>query len=438
MPAKLTKVRRFSAFRELKLRCSIILLVCALPLAAQAPLDGVWANGELTLRLAGDGAQYSGTIEFQQQTFPTKAVFDGLSLDGSFVSQGDEFFYQGRLEDGVMVFETGGTAYRLARESDKPKSANPLAKKDPAPNAPEPAADTPLQTGAGPYKVDLPEGWTAQPDPEAGVALIPPDAAPDNQEVYAITHLPGMTGPEDPRAAAMLQNMLGAAAMAATYRIEELKAAGRTVILHAFDLPAADRRLYAYLSSSNGQTLAVMASGVNKLVKKREEEILQIAGTAEFVGQAAPPAAARQPVAQPGNIQIHPDAPPIVPGELADGKPQSLQWLARLNGKLLTKMESYSSGASGGYSSRDQTVLFPNGRFQNYTSSNVSADVPGANANSGGQATLTGTWRIVTANGLTFLAVVPDGARQESYLQLSVRNNQTFIDGKRVLVTVPQ
>ena len=406
----------------------VLLLGWRPPLCAQDALNGVWSDGALTLRLEGADGDYAGTIEFEGQTYPTTASYDGASLDGSFESEGDEFYYQARFDGDTLVFETGGATYRLAKEVQKPKSANPLAAKAPPPE-PEPQPSS-----TGPYRVDLPEGWTAQPDPTAGVALIPPDAAPDNQEVYAITHLPNITGPEDPRAAAMLQEMLGPAALTATYRLEELTVEGRTVILHAFGLSELGRRLHAYLSFSNGQTLAVMASGLDRLVEPREEIVREIAGTAEFVGRAVGPGAA----APPGAVQTHPDAPPIEPGELSDGKPESLQWLGRLEGKLLTVMESYSSGAAGGYTSNDRTLLYPNGRFENYTASSVSADVGGASAASGGQQILTGTWRIVSANGFTFLAVVPDGARQESYLQLHSQNGQTFVDGKRVLVTVPR
>lgn len=416
-----------------------LMLICCLPALAQDPLSGVWGDGSLTLRLEGDGTEYSGTIEFEGQTFETAATYDGASLDGSFESQGDEFFYQGRLEDAGMVFETGGATYRLARGGEKPKPVNPLAAKATA--RPEHSGEAPGEPATGPYRLALPDGWTAKPDPSAGVALIPPDAAPDNQEIYAITHLPGVSGPEDPRAAALLQQMLGAAALAATYRLEELSGAGRTVILHAFGLPNVGRRLHAYLSLSNGQTLAVMASGLDRVVEPREKVIREIAGSAEFVGQAPQAAVSQtpqQPAAQPGNIQTHPDAPPIQPGELSDGKPQSLQWLSHLNGKLLTMMESYSSGGAGGYWSKDRTLLYPNGRFQNYSASSVAADVPGASAGTGGQETLSGTWRIISAKGFTFLAVVPDGARQEAYLQLDMQNGQTFVDGKRVYVTAPQ
>ena len=428
--------------RELKHRGSVaLLLLCCSAAFAQDPLGGVWSDESLTLRLDGEGEAYSGTIEFDGRTFPTQATYDGASLDGSFESDGDEFFFQGRLDGELLVFETGGATYRLTRLEAKTKPVNPLgaraAVEPPSSGKPTPA-DKPT---VGPYRLELPQGWSSKPDPQAGVALIPPRAAPDNQEVYAITHLPGVTGPEDPRAAAVLQQMLGAAAMAATYRLEELTAGGRTVVLHAFGLPDVKRRLHAYLSLSNGQTLAVMASGLDAVVEPREAVIREIAGTAMFVGQPAPAPVSQAPsrgAPTVGHIQTHPDAPPIQPGQLSDGEPQSLQWLQHLNGKLLTVMESYSGGAAGGYWSSNRTLLLPNGRFQDTSSSSVSADVGGAGGHSGGQETLTGTWRIISANGSSFLAVVADGARQEFYLQLNMQGGQTFVDGKRVFVTVPK
>ncbi len=478
-PGKLTNVswvrQRGRRTARLALRAAALWLAGAVCLLGQDPFAGVWADGPLTLSLEGDGSDYSGVIEFDGLAYPTEAFYDGNTIDGSFESQGDEFFYRGYIKDGLLFFETGGTTYRLVKRSSRPKSANPLARN---PHKQEESGEEPLgaeeavgeqslgqQADAplagdgltGPYRLDLPEGWSTEPDPTAGVALIPPEAAPDNQEVYAITHLPNISGPEDPRAAAMLQQMLGPAALTATYRLEELAVAGRTVILHAFGLAELGRRLHAYLSLSNGETLAVMASGLDEIVERREAVIREIAGTAEYVGRAAGPAASQapmrpgrqpgmmqpgvmqpQPAVQPGMIQTHPDAPPIQPGQLSDGKPQSLQWLQHLNGRLLTVMESYSSGTAGGYSSQDRTLLYPNGRFDNYSSSSVSADVPGASAGAGGQERMSGSWRVISANGSSFLAVVADGARQEVYLQLVMQNGQTFVDGKRVYVTVPQ
>jgi hypothetical protein len=136
-------------------------------------------------------------------------------------------------------------------------------------------------------------------------------------------------------------------------------------------------------------------------------------------------------------IQRDPKAP-ATPGRFSDNNPQSLEWLNHLRGKLLTQMSSYSSGSAGGYSSNRRMLLYSNGQFEYYSSSSVSVDVDGASGGSGGQNTQRGTWRIVTAEGKSYLALVFQGTAKEDYVELVFRDNKTFIDGTRTFVTNPQ
>ena len=140
-------------------------------------------------------------------------------------------------------------------------------------------------------------------------------------------------------------------------------------------------------------------------------------------------------------IQRHPMAS-ATPGRLSDNNPQSLQWLNHLRGKLLSRLSSYTSGTAGGYSSNERMLLYPNGQFEYYSASSVSVQADGpvysAGGSSGGQGTRRGTWRIVTGQGTSFLALVYEGSMQEEYTELDFRDNKTFIDGSRVFVTAPQ
>lgn len=170
-------------------------------------------------------------------------------------------------------------------------------------------------------------------------------------------------------------------------------------------------------------------------------------GGASAGGPASPGAATRPGTGSGGNrpgvtgagdgIRRNPQAP-ATPGRLADDDPQSAQWLNGLRGKVLTQTSSYLSGMEGGTSSRRRMVLYPNGRFEYYSFSSVSADVGGVFGNAGGQGTQTGTWRIVTAQRTSYLALVFDGNAQEEYAELDLRDGKVYVDGTRTFVTNPQ
>ena len=133
---------------------------------------------------------------------------------------------------------------------------------------------------------------------------------------------------------------------------------------------------------------------------------------------------------------------PATPGRLSDNNPQSQQWLNHLRGKLLSQLSSYTSGTAGGYSSNQRMLLYPNGTFEYYSASSVSVQSEGpvysASGSSGGQGVRRGTWRIVTAQGTSYLALIYEGTMKEEYAELDFRENKTFVDGTRTFVTVPK
>ena len=87
-------------------------------------------------------------------------------------------------------------------------------------------------------------------------------------------------------------------------------------------------------------------------------------------------------------------------------------------------------------------LLYPTGQFECYSASSVSLPSAGpvysARGSSGGQGVRRGTWRIVTAQGTSYLALAYEGTMKEEYAELDCRGNKTCIDGGRVFVAVPQ
>ncbi len=117
-----------------------------------------------------------------------------------------------------------------------------------------------------------------------------------------------------------------------------------------------------------------------------------------------------------------------------DRSPLAQQWSQRLRGKKMTIMSSYSSGSSGGMSSKTEVYLNSNGSFQGRSESSVSIYVEGANGSSGGVQKAAGTWRIYAKDGRAILEMKYENGQTESSI-LEDRNGQTFINGKRVFVT---
>ncbi len=105
---------------------------------------------------------------------------------------------------------------------------------------------------------------------------------------------------------------------------------------------------------------------------------------------------------------------------------------------MLSRYDRGGGDLTGGWTSREKMFLYPDGRFEYSTSNQFSIDTGGAFGSGSGKDAKAGTWRILTANGTSFLALVYQGANAEEYAELDYRENKTFIDGSRVLVAAPQ
>jgi hypothetical protein len=423
------------------------------PLTAD-PFAGVFSDGALTVRLERDGAAYEGVIEFSGQRFPAAARRQGEQLIGSFRSEGASFDFVAVREGAILRFETGGTAYHLSPQGMSTRPTNPLARSE-TPAVPPSAsgrsvAERPRYVNAaGGYSIALPAGWQPRDDDSGDLALVPPggslNVGGENSEVYLVISIPDTASPSQPDVKAQLQQAFihPQSLAAATY---SSRTSGE-VVIHEWQFAHPETgqvlRLHAYLTGVQGRVFAVMGIALPSVLRTRDQALLQMATSLRAASGQVMPQQGGQPAAatQPPGVQTHPMAPPT-PGRLSDNNPQSLQWLNHLRGKLLSRLSSYSSGTAGGYSSNERMLLYPNGQFEYYSASNVSVQSDGpvysAGASSGGQGTRRGTWRIVTVQGTSFLALVYEGSRQEEYAELDYRNNQTFIDGSRVFVTNPQ
>ncbi|MGE5610643.1 MAG: hypothetical protein ACM359_15440 [Bacillota bacterium] len=120
--------------------------VCAAP---PSRLAGTYSNDQLTLQIAADGAQCTGTIRLAEQSFPFKAETSGNLLKGTFTSAGEEYAFTASLDGSTLTFKTDGAAYTL-----KKRTANPLATKAVTNGYPQNAA--PPVSGGEPPKSNTP------------------------------------------------------------------------------------------------------------------------------------------------------------------------------------------------------------------------------------------------------------------------------------------
>lgn len=419
---------------------ALILTASSIPAQSADPLAGRWEGEGIALTLTG-ADEYEVVIEALGAEFPGQAAYDGESLDGSFTSNGEEFFFQARLQpDGAMRLETEQTVYTLTRVSVP--AAAPEPTRNPLALAKQQAAAPPGDR-FGNFVLNLPEGWSGQVDPQGGVQLTPAGAVSDGSEAYAVTFIPDIEDPASTQALGAAGLLLGQAAQLARVDSSEFESAGRPAALHQLVLDQLQRRLNAYMTASRGGLLTIFASGVSDKVVARDADLRKILDGATFNPQASParldppaPPAGTPGAGQTLSIALAPNAPPFVAGEMSDAQPQSQQWVARLAGKLLTQMESYSS-SGGGFNSKDRMVLAADGRFEYAGSSLVSADV-GSSAASGGRSSAQGWWRVLTVNNISYLGLAIDGVGQEIYSRLDAQGEETYIDGRRTFVTLPQ
>jgi hypothetical protein len=182
---------------------------------------------------------------------------------------------------------------------------------------------------------------------------------------------------------------------------------------------------YPLTLTHNGATVSLMTGGTTYT--------LQPAGAA---GAAANPLAG----GAQGAAGVQPQPYPMPQqgggggGAVHDGTQQGIEWYQFLAGKKATQMSSYSSGSAGGYSSRTDVHLSPNGQFALSGNSSVSVDVGGAYGYSGGNDQGSGTWRIITQGQVVGIELRYGNGAVEQH-RLDYQDGATYVDGERWYIT---
>lgn len=111
--------------------------------------------------------------------------------------------------------------------------------------------------------------------------------------------------------------------------------------------------------------------------------------------------------------------------------PVAQQASAQLMNTRLTFLESYSSGAAGGYSTRRSIDLCPDMRFQMHGSTSLGVDTGGAFGSAHGSGQGSGSWSVIVgAGGANLLELQHNnGARQQHVV--SFEDGRTYLDGSR-------
>lgn len=381
--------------------------------SAQSPSEfvGRWFDDSIAVTLEADDAGFRVAIEIDGESLPGSATLDGSRLNGSFESDGEQFRFQAQLAAGLLRFESDGEAFELQRATSQP-SRNPLTRKRLA----EAASDAALGPRVGDFRFAPPDGWTAVAAEGGSVALTPPDIeAPDSEtkvdETYALSFLPGVEDPEDPRATAAVHQMLGPRAPIARLESEVTEKDGQRVVRRSFVVDASQYRLDGYFRAAEGGLVVVLGRGQSDRVEARAGVLESLVSRVTHVGQLAVQSGSDP--APANGIKVAANAPPFEPGEISDGQPQSQQWVAHLGGKVVT------SSVSG--TVRSTTLLRPDGHVEIASGRPVAA----------------GWWRIVTVNDVSYLGLVIHPMVEEVYTRLEMRGGQIFADGVGVAVSAP-
>jgi hypothetical protein len=106
----------------------------------------------------------------------------------------------------------------------------------------------------------------------------------------------------------------------------------------------------------------------------------------------------------------------------------------RFAGKKLTYLSSYSSGASGGYSSQRFISLCPDGQFVLTGNSSVSMEAAGSFGNSSGVEQSQGNWKVVYVAGQPLLVLsASDGSIHQ--FEIKMTKDALLLDGRRYFIT---
>jgi len=102
------------------------------------PFVGSFAGDGLNIVIQGGNGNYSGQIQAGGQTYPLTAQASGGVMQGVFSGGGQQYQFAAKVEDGTLLFQTGGKTYQLQRTGGGGQAAagNPLAGKSSNPDDP--------------------------------------------------------------------------------------------------------------------------------------------------------------------------------------------------------------------------------------------------------------------------------------------------------------
>ncbi|MDZ7631080.1 MAG: hypothetical protein U5K74_06970 [Gemmatimonadaceae bacterium] len=270
------------------------------------------------------------------------------------------------------------------------------------------------------YAVTLPAGWSTTPLDAEHVRILPPSARDGEALVFVVAPAGGVTSVTDPESIRQSEAQIRLQ-YPQLRRVGEVRTfttgIGRGIRLDfEGQKDGVTSQLSIYAAIRRDQTVSIIAAGPKELIMRRLGPLDAVFATLNDASPAAPrPALGRN-----------------------DGSAMAREWTARLDGRTLTVMSGYSSGASsGGMTSRSDLVLRRDGRFTYTSSSAVSISVEGMGGSSSGRDAAEGTWRIFTRGGATVvLALTSADGRQQEFV-LTRRGTQTFLNGTRAFVTEP-
>jgi hypothetical protein len=252
-----------------------------------------------------------------------------------------------------------------------------------------------------------PPGWEHLTNPQAAL-LRPPQGK--NPGVYAIILLPGVQDIRDSK----LKDQLGSDLVDGTTKAtaegepQPFPAANGTGFRHSWMLVdnAGNRaRLQLYVVDLKGGGAAAVVAMANGPLP--EAELTKVATSVATIGGSVAPS------------ETHPIAK---------------QWDQRLRGTKLVQISSSAGQTTGGgWESKRELALLPDGKFTFTSSSSVIANVEGAGGVSKGASNDAGVWRVYVQNGQPYLELT-NAKGQRSAVTLEDRQGATYVDNQRWMV----
>ena len=101
-------------------------------LADSAPrnFSGTYKGDQILITIAGDGPEYTGTLEMSRKKYPLSGTAHGEKLGGTFKADGGVFKFTATLSGSALRFETDGSIYVCQQQGAGGQEGprNPLAR----------------------------------------------------------------------------------------------------------------------------------------------------------------------------------------------------------------------------------------------------------------------------------------------------------------------